>query len=312
MVKIPNPQEMLDAGVHFGHQSKHWHPRMEKYIFKKHSGIHVVDLYKTEEKLKTAVDFVTKVASTGKRIIFVGTKPQSKETIEIEAKRSGALFVTERWLGGTLTNFKALKENRDKLVTMKTKMEKGDYKDLTKKERLMISREIEKSEINYGGLVGLSEQPGLVFVVDARREKTAVLECKSMNVPVVSLVDTNTDPSLIDYVIPGNDDAIKSVALITRVIADAVIEGYKHFDKHGAPEENEESTTESTDTKQVESPKKTSAKKVESKKDKAVVRSSKKAETKDEVVKKTPKKAATKKAVSKVAKPTSKKTTKKK
>lgn len=225
---VPTPKQMLDAGVHYGHQTKHWHPNMEKYIYTKASGIHVIDLLKTHEALSKAADDLKAFAQQGKRIIFIGTKPQSKETVEIEAKRSGALYVTERWIGGTLTNFDEIKKNRDKLVSLKSKLESGEFDKLTKKERLLISREIEKLTINFGGLLGLTEQPAAVFVVDGRREKTAIRECNALGVPVYALVDTNTDPEGIDCVIPGNDDAIKSVALIVRTIADSILDGYKN------------------------------------------------------------------------------------
>ena len=168
-MNIPTPQKMMEDGVHFGHQTRHWHPKMAKFIYTKHSNLHIIDLFKTQEKLKEAADFLKSVASKGERIIFIGTKPQCKEAIEIEAKKCGALHVTERWFGGTLTNFKEIKSNRDKLVNYKSKLEKGEYNNLTKKERLLISREIEKLDINFGGLVGLNSMPGAVFVVDARR-----------------------------------------------------------------------------------------------------------------------------------------------
>jgi len=226
---IPSAQELLQAGVHFGHQTRRWHPKMDKYIHKKHSGIHVIDLFKTKELLEEAAKFAYETARTGKKVIFVGTKEQVKEVVEIEAKRSGALFVTERWFGGTLTNFERIKDNRQKMLDLKAKMEDGTFKDLTKRERLLISRDIEKLDLSYGGLVGLHEQPGVLFIVDPRKEKTAVKEALLKNVPIIALIDTNTDPTKIDYPIPGNDDAIKSVALITRVIADAILEGYKDF-----------------------------------------------------------------------------------
>ena len=226
---IPTPEEMLKAGVHFGHQKKHWHPGMKMFIHSTYSNVHVLDLFKTEKKLVEAMEFLRSVAAKGQRIIFVGTKPQCKEAIEVAAKESGALYVTERWFGGTLTNFNGIKKNRDKLIELKKKLEERFSEDLTKKERLLISREIEKLEKNYGGLIGLSSLPGAVYIVDARREKTSVSECNKTGVSVVALTDTNTDPSNIDYVIPGNDDAIGSIFLITKVIAEAVLEGYKVF-----------------------------------------------------------------------------------
>lgn len=226
---IPQAKDLLEAGVHFGHQTRRWHPKMAKYIHKKHSGIHVIDLFKTKELLEEAVKLVYSLAKEGKKIVFVGTKEQVKEAVEIEAKRSGALFVTERWFGGTLTNFGGIGKNRDKMLDLKEKMADGSFKSNTKRERLLISREIEKLDINYGGLVGLKEQPGAIYIVDPRKEKTAVREAKQMGVPIIALIDTNTDPAMIDYPIPGNDDAIKSVAIITKAIADAVAEGYQEY-----------------------------------------------------------------------------------
>lgn len=223
--KVPTAEEMLSAGVHYGHKSRHWHPKMKKYIHSSHDNVHIIDLYKTQDKLKEAMEFLVDTAKSGKRVIFIGTKDQCRETVEIEAKNSGALFVTERWFGGTLTNFEQIKKNRDELVELKKKMQEDGFKDSTKKERLLVSRKIEKLEKMHGGLVGLNNMPGALVVIDARREKTAVREANATNVPVIALVDTNTDPSGVDYIIPSNDDAIKSTALIIRVLAEAVSEG---------------------------------------------------------------------------------------
>jgi small subunit ribosomal protein S2 len=235
--KVPTAEEMLAAGVHYGHKSRHWHPKMEKYIHTNHNGVHIVDLYKTREALQKAMEVLFETAKLGKRIIFVGTKEQCKQTIETEAKNSGALYITERWFGGTLTNFDEIKRNRDELVTLKKQMEDGGFKDLTKKERLLISRKIEKLEKMHGGLVGLNDTPGAVVVVDARREKTAVSEANKTGVPIIALVDTNTDPSSIDYTIAGNDDAIKSVALVVRALGEAVAEGSEQALKSKPKEE---------------------------------------------------------------------------
>lgn len=262
-MNIPKPsaQELLEAGVHFGHQSRRWHPKMAKFIHKKHSSIHVIDLFKTLECLDVALNYLYNVASEGKKVIFVGTKDQVKETIEIEAKKSGALYVTERWFGGTLTNFDEIRTNRNKMLDLKKKMEEGYFDKHTKRERLLITREIEKLELNYGGLVGLTEQPGALFVIDPRKEKTAVREANQLNIPVVALIDTNTDPSKIDYPIPGNDDAIKSVALMTRLVATAVSEGYKAFAK--APKAAESTPAPSKNDKFPELNKKSANKKEE-------------------------------------------------
>ncbi|MBW6441513.1 30S ribosomal protein S2 [Patescibacteria group bacterium] len=224
-------QEMIDSGVHFGHQARKWHPKMEPYIYTVNKNVHIIDLEKTEEMLQKACDFLYEQASQGKVIVFVGTKRQSKEIIENEARRSGALFVSERWVGGTITNFETIKKNIDKLLDYIKGREEGKFSIYTKKERLMIDREIEKLEATYGGISSLKKAPEVLFVLDPKREKTAIREAKRSDAPVVSVVDTNCDPSDIDYPIPGNDDALKSVALLVRAIADAVEEGYKEFGK---------------------------------------------------------------------------------
>lgn len=239
--KVPSAEEMLKAGVHYGHKSRHWHPKMKQYIHSSYNKVHIIDLYKTQQKLEEAMQFLVDVAKSGKRIIFVGTKDQCRETLEIEAKNSGALFITERWFGGTLTNFDQIKKTRDELVDLKKKMEENAFGELTKKERLLISRKIEKLEKMQGGLVGLNSMPGALVVIDARREKTAVREANDTNVPVVSLVDTNTDPSGVDYIIPCNDDAIKSTALIIRALAEAVKEGSSEAMKASALKQSKES-----------------------------------------------------------------------
>ncbi|HLC93815.1 MAG TPA: 30S ribosomal protein S2, partial [Patescibacteria group bacterium] len=215
-IKTPKIEELLDSGVHFGHQTKRWHPKMEPYIFSVRKNIHIIDLEQTEELLKNAGNFLYGKAANGEQIIFVGTKKQAREVVENEAKRCGALYVTERWIGGTLTNFRVIKKNIDKLVNLMKRRGEGELDKYTKKERLMIDREIEKLQRNIGGIIALRGSPGAVFVVDARRERTAIREAKRAGVPVVALVDTNSDPAGIDLVIPGNDDAIKSIAIILK------------------------------------------------------------------------------------------------
>ena len=210
---------------------------MEKYIFGSRSGIHIIDLEKTLEKLEAACEFLYSVASNGGQIIFVGTKRQAKEIIEIEAKRSGSLFVNERWLGGTITNFRIIKKNMNKLADFLKKREEGSFDKYTKKERLLLDREIAKLQASVGGIAALQGTPAALFAIDIRREKTSVREANRFEVPVVALVDTNSDPSGIKYVIPGNDDAMRSIALIVKVIADAVEEGYKEWAKNAAARE---------------------------------------------------------------------------
>lgn len=229
--KVPKIKGLLDAGVHFGHQTRRWHPAMEKYIYAVKKNIHIFDLEQTERLLNEACDYLYKVSSEGGQIVFVGTKKQAREIVQIEAKRCGAFYVSERWLGGTITNFSIIKKNMDKLVDYMRKREEGEFNHYTKKERLLIDREIERLEKSVGGLVGLSDKPAAIFAVDARRERTAVREANIADVKVVALVDTNTDPQDIDYVIPGNDDAIKSIALIIKAVADSVEAGYKEYAK---------------------------------------------------------------------------------
>jgi len=229
--KLPKTEDLFEAGVHYGHQVRRWSPQMEKYIFAVRSGIHVVDLEKTLTNLQKACEFLYETAAGGGQIIFVGTKRQAKEIIEIEAKRSGALFVNERWLGGTITNFRVIKENMKKLADFLRKREEGEFEKYTKKEQLLLDRQIEKLQASVGGIAALQGRPDALFVVDARREKTAVREASRYEISVVGLVDTNTNPSRINYVIPGNDDAMRSIALIVKAVADAVEAGYKEWSR---------------------------------------------------------------------------------
>ena len=256
--KTPKIEELFDAGVHFGHQLRRWHPKMEPYIYSVNKNIHIIDLEQTDAMLKEACEFLYETAKKGEQIIFVGTKKQAREVVELEAKRCGALYVTERWIGGTITNFKVIKKNIDKLLNLIKRREEGDLAQYTKKERLLIDREIEKLQRDIGGIVGMRGAPGAVFVVDVRREKTSIREAKRSGVPVVALVDTNSDPTDIDYAIPGNDDAIKAIALILKVVSSAVEEGYREYAK-----------TEEAKEKEVEGEKQEQAGEVEVSKDKA-------------------------------------------
>ena len=238
--ETPKIKELIDAGVHFGHQVKRWHPSMEPYIYTVKRNIHIIDLEVTEDLLKKAADFLYSVARKGGKIVFVGTKKQARDIVEIEAKRAGAMYVTERWLGGTVTNFDVIKKNNiDKLIKMKKQREEGGFEKYTKKERLLLDRKIEKLERFVGGLTALSKIPDAVFVIAARRERTAVREAVVAKVPVVALIDTNSDPADIKYPIPGNDDAIKSIACVVKALADAVESGYKDF-ATGVREEQEQ------------------------------------------------------------------------
>jgi small subunit ribosomal protein S2 len=220
-------EELLDAGVHFGHQRRRWHPRMAPYIYTEEKGVHIFDLAQTRECLIDAAKFLHQTAKDGGTIIFVGTKRQAKEIVRREAERCGAMHITERWLGGLLTNFGHVKINMERLNDLTEKREKGELAHYTKKEQLLIDRQIRKLELLVGGIRDLKDIPDAIVLASARREQTAVREANRKGVPLVAIVDTNTDPRPVGYPIPGNDDARKSLALIFRVLGDAVEEGYK-------------------------------------------------------------------------------------
>lgn len=229
--KLPKIEELYTAGVHFGHQLKRWNPKMEEFIYSAQKGLHIIDLSNTETQLKKACDHLYEVAKRGEQVIFVGTKKQAREVIEIEAKRAGAMYVSERWLGGTITNQEQIKKTVDTLLSNLAKKEKGEFAKYTKKERLMIDRDIEKMQKAVGGLVGLKNKPSAMFVIDSKREATAIKEANVSGVTVIGLVDTNSDPTHLDIAIPGNDDAIKSIVLITKALTDAIVAGYEEFAK---------------------------------------------------------------------------------
>jgi len=218
-------KQLLEAGVHFGHQTRRWNPRMKRYIFTQRNGIHIIDLQQTLTMLTRAVSFVREIVATGQNILFVGTKKQAQETIEVEAKRCGMYFISQRWLGGTLTNFQTIQTRIDHLVRLEERKLKGELSVLPKKEVLGIEEEIEKMNRYLGGIKNMTKLPGAIFIVDPGKEKNAVAEARRVNIPIISLVDTDCDPDVIDQLIPGNDDAIRSIKLITNKIADAVLEG---------------------------------------------------------------------------------------
>lgn len=232
--KFPTVEELLEAGVHFGHSVNKWNPKMEPYIYAAKQGVHILDLDQTEKLLKEAGEFLYDIAAQGGQIIFVCTKKQVAKISKERATRCGALFMSERWMGGTITNYKIIKKSIDKLVSLKKKREAGDLGMYTKKERLLIDRDIEKLERFFGGVVGLKGEPQAVLVVDAKREKTAINESRIFNVPVVALIDTNSDPTGVTKIIPGNDDAAKSVGKVLSVLADCIEAGYKEFEKKKA------------------------------------------------------------------------------
>ena len=218
-------KSLLEAGVHFGHQRRRWNPKMRTYIFAHRNGIHIIDLQKTLRMLDRAVEFVTDVATEGKKVLMVGTKKQAQDTIVAEAERSGAFYVVTRWLGGTLTNFRTIQSRIDYLVQLEERKDKGEFERLPKKESQKMEVIITRLNRYLGGIKEMTEMPGALFVVDVGKEAIAVAEARRVGVPVVALVDSDCDPDLIDHPIPGNDDAIRSIRLITNRMASAVIEG---------------------------------------------------------------------------------------
>lgn len=218
-------KQLLEAGVHFGHQTRRWNPKMAPYIFTERNGIYIIDLQKTVKKLEEAYMFVRDVAANGDNVLFVGTKKQAGESIKEEAERAGAHYVNARWLGGMMTNFKTIRRRIQRLEQLRKMQEDGTFDRLPKKEVGKLELEIEKLEKYLGGIKTMDKLPGALFIVDPRKERIAVAEAKKLGIPIVAIVDTNCDPDEIDYVIPGNDDAIRAVKLIAGTMADAIIEG---------------------------------------------------------------------------------------
>lgn len=218
-------KQLLEAGVHFGHQTRRWNPKMSKYIFTERNGIYIIDLQKTVKKVEEAYRFVKEVAETGKPILFVGTKKQAQDAIKDEAERVGMYYVNERWLGGMLTNHKTIKNRIKKLVELEKMEAEGVFEVLPKKEVIKLKHEKEKLEKYLNGIKEMPELPGALFIVDPRKERIAIQEAHRLGIPVVAIVDTNCDPDEIDYAIPGNDDAIRAVKLITAAMATAIVEG---------------------------------------------------------------------------------------
>jgi small subunit ribosomal protein S2 len=218
-------KELLEAGVHFGHQTKRWNPKMKPYIFGARNGIYIIDLQKTVRLFKNAYSFVTEAAQAGETVLFVGTKKQAQDSVAEEAQRCGMYFVNERWLGGMLTNFSTVKQSIDRLKKLDAMVADGTIEAYTKKEQLKLAKEREKLEGTLGGIKGMGKVPGVLFVVDPTNEEIAVSEAKKLGIPVVAIVDTNCDPDDINYVIPGNDDAIRAIRLLTSKMADAVLDG---------------------------------------------------------------------------------------
>ena len=218
-------KQLLEAGVHFGHQTRRWDPKMAEYIFQARNGIHIIDLQKTSKKLDEAYEFIKEQAEEGKTVLFVGTKKQAQECMKEAALKCGMYYVDQRWLGGMLTNFDTIQTRIKRLKDLETMAEDGTFDVLPKKEVILLKKEMEKLERNLGGIKDMDKLPGVIFLVDPKKERIAVLEAKKLNIPVVGLVDTNCNPEEVDYAVPGNDDAIRAVKLIADVMANAVIEG---------------------------------------------------------------------------------------
>lgn len=230
--------DLLDAGAHFGHLTRRWNPKMKPFIFMERNGIHIIDLKKTQELLEGACNALTNIVGEGKKVLFVGTKNQASQVIEDEAKRSGAFYVAKRWLGGMLTNFTTIRKSVKRLQNIEKMEIDGTYDKITKKEALVLDREKEKLSEVLSGVVDMTRAPGALFVVDIKKEEIAVKEAKRLGIPVFAIVDTNCDPAAVDYPIPANDDAIKSIQAITKIIADAVLEGTERISEmHRAMEE---------------------------------------------------------------------------
>jgi small subunit ribosomal protein S2 len=223
-------KQLLEAGVHFGHQTRRWNPKMAEYIFTERNGIYIIDLQKTVKKVEEAYYFVKDIAMEGKDILFVGTKKQAQDSIKEEAERVGMYYVNARWLGGMLTNFKTIQKRIDRLAQINKMEEEGTFDLLPKKEVIKLKGQRDKLEKYLGGIKDMKKLPGAMFVVDPRKEKIAIAEAKKLGIPVVAIVDTNCDPDEVDYVIPGNDDAIRAVKLIASTMANAILEGRQGVD----------------------------------------------------------------------------------
>ena len=236
-MSVVSMKQLLEAGVHFGHQTRRWNPKMAEYIFTERNGIYIIDLQKTVKKLEEAYMFVRDIAAEGDEILFVGTKKQAQDSIKEEAQRCGMPYVNARWLGGMLTNFSTIKRIIKRLGQLQAMKADGTFDILPKKEAAKLDLEIEKLEKFMGGITEMKKQPAAMFIVDPRKERIAVAEAKKLGIPIIAIVDTNCDPDEIDYVIPGNDDAIRAVKLIAGAMADAVIEGRQGMQGAAAVEE---------------------------------------------------------------------------
>lgn len=275
-------KQLLEAGVHFGHHVSRWNPKMKKFIFGERSNIYIIDLEKTVDYLNKARDFVKDIASKGEMVLFVGTKRQAQDLILQESQRSGMYYIKDRWLGGTLTNFKTIRNSIKRLEEIETMQKDGTFSAITKKEKAILTKEMDKLKKNLQGIVSMKKMPGALFIVDAKKEDIAVKEARKLGIPIVAIIDTNADPDLIDYPIPANDDAMRSIKLLTGLITDSIVEGKKQFDESNIAElarlQEEEDTKEIKDKekseKLVEAIKETSLKDKEEKRIKPVKKKS--------------------------------------
>ena len=244
-------KQLLEAGVHFGHQTRRWDPRMAEYIFQARNGIHIIDLQKASKKIDEAYEFIKEQVEEGKTVLFVGTKKQAQECMKDAAVKSGMYYVNQRWLGGMLTNFDTIQKRIQRLKDLETMEQDGTFDVLPKKEVILLKKEMEKLEKNLGGIKEMDKLPGVIFLVDPKKERIAILEAKKLGIPVVGLVDTNCNPEELDYPIPGNDDAIRAVKLIADVMANAVLEGKQGESFEPAEEVEQEATEEPTTMEEV-------------------------------------------------------------
>jgi len=236
-LSVISMKQLLEAGVHFGHQTGRWNPKMKPYIFGSRNGIYIIDLQKTVVLFKEAYDFVVEVVSRGESVLFVGTKKQAQDSVQEEAKRCNMFFVSNRWLGGTLTNFETIRKSIARLKKIEGMKEDGTINNLPKKEAMGLEKELGKLESTLGGIKEMERLPGVVFIIDPKKERIAAAECRRLGIPCIGLVDTNCDPDDVDFVIPGNDDAIRAIRLFTAKIADACIEGAKRYQESFQVEE---------------------------------------------------------------------------
>lgn len=249
-MSVVSMKQLLEAGVHFGHQTRRWNPKMAPYIYMERNGIYIIDLQKTVKKIEEAYNFVRELAANGESVLFVGTKKQAQDAVKEEAERVGMFYANARWLGGMLTNFKTMRTRIDRLTQLRTMQEDGTFDMLPKKEVIKLSNEINKLEKYLGGVKDMKKLPGALLIIDPRKERIAIAEARKLGIPIVAIVDTNCDPDEIDYIIPGNDDAIRAIRLVAATIANAVLEGRQGSDALVMPDkaENEANTVAEAET----------------------------------------------------------------